>query len=157
MDLVPELVMSIKGAQRELERRDNELMRPLGVTGGQADAILVIGRLGPVALKDLGGLLIAESGHPSRLVDRLVDAGLVDRRPGDDDRRRVELTLTAAGLSLQQQVLEVRGDAMDLARHALANHDLEPILGFLRDVLAPTPVAQVINRRLALFAEGDQA
>ena len=47
-----------------------------------------------------GDLLIAESGHPSRMVDRLVEAGLVTRRSATDDRRRVVLTLTAGGRRL---------------------------------------------------------
>jgi DNA-binding MarR family transcriptional regulator len=48
----------------------NEAMRPLGLTGAQADALVVIAQASPVSLKELGELLIAESGHPSRLVDR---------------------------------------------------------------------------------------
>jgi DNA-binding MarR family transcriptional regulator len=155
VDQVAELVMSIKAAQRELERRDNELMRPLGITGGQADAILVIGRLAPVSLKDLGELLIAESGHPSRLVDRLVDAGLVARRPAGADRRRLELTLTDAGSTLQQRIVEIRRDAMQVARQLVADRDLAPILGLLRELLAPLPVSDVIERRLALFVTAD--
>src|SRR6266545_7447800 len=97
MDPVIELAISIKAAQRELERRANEAMRPLGLTGAQADALTLIGQAGPLSLKELGDLLIAEAGHPSRLVDRLVEADLVERRPADEDRRRIELSLTAKG------------------------------------------------------------
>jgi MarR family transcriptional regulator, organic hydroperoxide resistance regulator len=63
-------------------------MAPLGLTGAQAGALIVIGQAEPLALKDLGGLLIAEGGHPSRLVDRLVTAKLVKR---DIARRRALL------------------------------------------------------------------
>src|SRR5688500_17252746 len=97
MSDVFELALSVKAVTRQLERLANEAMRPLGLTGAQADALLVIERAAPLSLKELGELLIAESGHPSRLVDRLVAAGLVERRAASDDRRRVELTLTAAG------------------------------------------------------------
>lgn len=58
----------------------------------QADAIDVIGDAGPLSLTELSELLVAESGHPSRLVDRLVEAGLVSRRTGAVDRRRIELS-----------------------------------------------------------------
>src|SRR4051794_34681348 len=92
-----ELGLLVKAGQRELERRMNEAMRPLGLTGAQADALAVIGQAGPLSLKDLGELLIAEAGHPSRLVDRMVEAGLVERRAAGDDRRRVELSLTPQG------------------------------------------------------------
>ena len=100
MDPVLELALLVKAAQRELERRMNDAMRPLGLTAAQADALAVIGQAGPLSLEELGELLIAEAGHPSRLVDRLVEAGLVERRPATGDRRRIELTLTARGRRL---------------------------------------------------------
>src|SRR5213596_1486436 len=97
VDPLFEFALLVKAIQRELERRINESMRPLGLTGPQADALVIIGQAGPISLKELGELLIAEAGHPSRLVDRLVEAGLVTRRPADDDRRRIVLSLTTAG------------------------------------------------------------
>ena len=60
MDPLFEFALSVKALQRELERGSNELMKPLGLTGPQADALVVIGQAQPLALKDLGGLLIAE-------------------------------------------------------------------------------------------------
>src|SRR5437763_4087410 len=114
MDPLFELALSVKAGQRELEAVMNEAMRPLGLTAGQADALVVIGQAGPLSLKELGDLLIAEAGHPSRLVDRLVEAGLVERRPAGDDRRRVVLSLSARGRRLEKRVLETREAAMAL-------------------------------------------
>lgn len=156
MSQVEELLLSIKAAQRELDRRDNELMRPLGLTAGQADALLVIGRLGPVALKELGALLIAESGHPSRLVDRLVAAGLVERVPAPGDRRRVALTLTGEGRRLERRVARVRARAREQADAAAADRDLGPALDVLRELLSASPLADVIARRLELLAASDR-
>src|SRR5688500_2753385 len=116
--------MSIKAARRELERRQNEAMRPLGLTAAQADALVVIGQAGPLSLNELGELLIAEAGHPSRLVDRLVEAGLVERRPATDDRRRVELTLTARGRKLQKRILASRESVLELGRAIVGDRDL---------------------------------
>src|ERR687891_48314 len=108
VDPLFEFALSVKALQRELERGSNELMKPLGLTGPQADALVVIGQAEPIALKDLGRLLIAEAGHPSRLVDRLVEAGLVERRAAAEDRRRVELKLTPAGRRLARRVEKAR-------------------------------------------------
>src|ERR671921_662203 len=94
IDPLYELALSLKAAPPELDRRTNDLMRPLGLTAQQADALYVIGKAQPLSLKELGELLIAEAGQPSRLVDRLVAAGLVERRPAADDRRQIELSLT---------------------------------------------------------------
>jgi MarR family transcriptional regulator, organic hydroperoxide resistance regulator len=151
MDPLFELAITVKAAQRELERVTNEAMKPLGVTGPQADAITVIGKAGPLSLKELGDLLIAEAGHPSRLVDRLVEAGLVERHTAGDDRRRIELMLTSKGRRLEKRVLAVRGQIRELALTVLGDRDIEPTLELLRHMLQVSPLAQVIKRRRKLF------
>src|SRR5215210_32212 len=119
----------------------NDAMRPLGITAAQGDALAVIGQAGPISLKDLGALLIAESGHPSRLVDRLVEAGLVERRAAGDDRRRVELSLTSRGRRLEERIQAARQDVMELARGLLGDRDLGPVLELLRGLLEHTQYA----------------
>jgi MarR family transcriptional regulator, organic hydroperoxide resistance regulator len=150
MDPLLELGMSIKAAQRELERRQNEAMRPLGLTAAQADALVVIGQAGPLSLNELGDLLIAEAGHPSRLVDRLVEAGFVERRPAARDRRRVELTLTVRGKRLQKRILASRESVLELGRVVVGDRDLEPVLKLFREALQVTPFAELIERRREL-------
>ena len=150
MDELYEFALSVKAVERELTRWIGEAMRPLGITAAQADALLVIGSAEPVSLKDLGDLLIAEAGHPSRLVDRLVAAGLVAREPSAQDRRRVELSLTAAGRRLVRRVEAARGQVMDLGRQTLAGRDLGPALRLLRELLADTPYGGLIARRREL-------
>src|SRR4051812_50070774 len=88
VDPLFEFGLLIKAGQRDLERRANDAMRPLGLTGAQADALSVIRQAGPLSLKELGELLIAEAGHPSRLVDRLVEGGPRPRGapPGEKGR-----------------------------------------------------------------------
>jgi DNA-binding MarR family transcriptional regulator len=147
--------MSVKAGQRELERRQNEAMRPLGLTAAQADALLVIGQAGPLSLNDLGDLLIAEAGHPSRLVDRLVESDLVQRRPAEDDRRRVELSLTPRGRRLQKRILAARESVLELGRALVGDRDLEPTLELFREILKVTPFADLIERRRELERGGD--
>ena len=154
VDPLYELALSVKAATRELEQRINEAMRPLGVTAAQADALLVIGQAGPLSLKELGDLLIAEAGHPSRLVDRLVEAGLVERQPGGQDRRQVELSLTAKGRRLEKRVKVAREDVMDLGRAIVGSRDLEPALALLRELLQVSPYAELIDRRRRLDEPG---
>lgn len=150
-----ELALSVKAAQRALERVTNEAVRPLGVTAAQADAIAVIGQAGPVSLKELGELLIAEAGHPSRLVDRLVDAGLVARRAAGDDRRRIELTLTADGRELQGRIEAAREGVLAVARELVGERDIMPALELLRHMLQVTPYPALIERRRALLEQAN--
>jgi MarR family transcriptional regulator, organic hydroperoxide resistance regulator len=151
VDPLFELAITVKAAQRELEHVTNEAMRPLGVTGPQADAITVIAQSEPLSLKELGELLIAEAGHPSRLVDRLVAAGLVERRPAAEDRRRIELSLTAKGRRLNKRILRVREEIREIALAVLGDREIEPALELLRHMIQVSPLAQVIERRRELF------
>jgi DNA-binding MarR family transcriptional regulator len=151
VDPLFEFALSVKAVQRELERWINEAVRPLGITAAQADALVVIGSAQPISLKDLGELLIAEAGHPSRLVDRLVEAGLVRRRPAGDDRRRVELSLTPRGRRLERRVSVAREAVMQLGREAVGERDLMPALELLRELLAGTPYGELIARRRELI------
>lgn len=150
VDDLYEFALSVKAVERELTRWIGEAMRPLGVTAAQADALVVIGSAEPVSLKELGDLLIAESGHPSRLVDRLVAAGLVARDPAREDRRRVELSLTPSGRRLVRRIERARAQVMELGRETLGGRDLEPVLRLLRELLANTPYGELIARRRAL-------
>jgi MarR family transcriptional regulator, organic hydroperoxide resistance regulator len=151
VDPLYELALSVKAAQRGLERVMNEAMAPLGITAAQADALVVIGQAGPISLKDLGELLIAEAGHPSRLVDRLVEAGLIERRPAAEDRRRIELSLTLRGRRLEKRIHAARDEVLQLGRELVGDHDVERILELLRDLLQVTPYADLIARRRELL------
>jgi MarR family transcriptional regulator, organic hydroperoxide resistance regulator len=157
VDPLIEFALLVKAIQRELERQMNEAMRPLGLTAAQADALVVIGQAGPLSLKDLGELLIAEAGHPSRLVDRLVEAGLVERRPAGDDRRRVELSLNAHGRRLEKRVVAAREGVLELARELVGGRDLGPGLDLLRDLVQYTSFAELVARRRELLERGPHA
>jgi DNA-binding MarR family transcriptional regulator len=146
-----EIAMAIKALQRSLERAANEAMRPLGLTGAQADALAVIGQAGSISLKELGELLIAEGGHPSRLVDRLFEARLVERRPADDDRRRVVLSLTPAGRRMNKRAEAMRETQLDFFRQILGDRDLASELELVLELLKYTPYADLVDRRRTLL------
>jgi DNA-binding MarR family transcriptional regulator len=143
-----ELAEALKAAYREIERRSNDALRPLGITSPQAEAVLIIGEREPLTLRELGELVIAESGHPSRLVDRLVSAGYVARRV-PDDRRRVELTLTAEGRQLLPSIRAAQQALLDWGAELLAGHDVPATVATLRAVLRDSPLADVLSNRAA--------
>jgi MarR family transcriptional regulator, organic hydroperoxide resistance regulator len=151
VDPLFELGLLIKAGQRDFEKRANDAMRPLGLTGGQADALTVIRQAGPLSLKELGELLIAEAGHPSRLVDRLVEAGLVARTPSEDDRRRIVLELTPTGRRVERRVEAARQEVLEMGRLLVGERDLEPALELLRDLARFSPFGELVARRRELF------
>jgi DNA-binding MarR family transcriptional regulator len=59
---------------------------------------------GPVRMGELGCSVLLSQAGLSRLVDRLVRRGLVERCPDPADRRSVLVQLSAAGRAAQKQV-----------------------------------------------------
>jgi DNA-binding MarR family transcriptional regulator len=151
VDQLLELGLCLKAAQRGIERAMNEALEPLGVTAAQADAITVIGQAEPLSLRELGDLLIAEAGHPSRLVDRLVAAGYVERLAAAEDRRRIVLSLTAKGRELSVEIEDTRRGVLDLARQLIGERDIAPTLELFNGMLEHTPYKELIDRRRELF------
>lgn len=152
--MLDELTLLIKAAQREGDRRVNAVLRPLGLTAAQAEVLLVLAAAEPLSLGELGGLLVAEGGHPTRLVLRLVEAGLVQRTGALDDRRRLELRLTPGGRALAEQAATRKSELLERSRGLTEGLDLRPILTLLEGYLADGPWADTVRRRRVLDSAG---
>jgi len=92
---------------KELDERYNRRLAAHGLNSTTFLALAMLygsadSRLNP---SDLSDALISSRTNVTRLADELVGAGWVDRQPSHEDRRRVELSLTAAGTSLVESVL----------------------------------------------------
>ncbi|MGI8334796.1 MarR family winged helix-turn-helix transcriptional regulator [Actinomadura scrupuli] len=149
-----ELRYLILAAQREGNRLLGRELKPLGVTSSQAEVLRILQERQPLTLSGLGDLLICESGNnPSRLVDRLTAAGLVDRRVAAHDRRHVELTLTEEGMRLAHRITEIENDLYRAIDAAADGRDLDEITGFLRAFVEGLPSGQALSRRIGTEQE----
>ncbi len=79
---------------RQLRRAFDERVRALGVTGPQARLLLTLDREGGQNQGFYADRLDVEPITLCRMVDRLEEAGLVERRRDPDDRRAWNLHLT---------------------------------------------------------------
>ena len=139
----------VLAAQREGNRRLSGDLRELALTPSQAEVLRILGDHEPLTLSGLGALLVCESGtNPSRLVDRLVEAGLVARVNSLDDRRRVELTLTPAGREREVAVRSVEERLYDAIDSACAGIDVEPSIELLRRLSAGEASGIALSRRI---------
>ncbi|MFG2989684.1 MarR family transcriptional regulator [Streptomyces sp. NPDC048257] len=75
-----------------------------GVTLAQFRMLQVLVARGHVKLVALAGLMAVNPSTAMRMVDRLISAGLADRRPNRENRRETVLTATASGLRLVTDV-----------------------------------------------------
>ena len=147
-----ELRFLILGAQREGSRALTAALAPLELTPAQAEVVRCLADTGPISLKALGGLLVCESGSPSRLVDTLVTRDIVERREDSADRRQVVLMLTTAGKKLDRAVRKVEDAMYAQIGTQLGSDGVAAALKLLRPMLEGSLPGTAIARRKARLA-----
>jgi len=99
-DPLRRLVHALHVASRETERR-------LGVTGAQLFVLTQLRATPSLSINALAERTMTHQSTVSVVVRRLVRRRLVKKVRAQDDARRVELTLTAAGVALLRRAPEV--------------------------------------------------
>lgn len=141
----------ILAIQREGNRLLAAELRPLGLTPSQGEVVRVLADHGPLTLQGLGELLVCETGgSPSRLVDRLVAAGLVRREADAADRRWVTLSLTETGERAAVQVGEIEERLYRRIDELTEGAPVDQALALLHQFAAAFPAGQALERRANL-------
>jgi DNA-binding MarR family transcriptional regulator len=83
---------------------DRVCTEQLGITGAQGYTLLAIPEHDSIAMNDLSARMKLASSTMTRMVDQLVQRGLVDRQSDADDRRVVRVRLTEGGTQAQAQL-----------------------------------------------------
>ena len=99
LDAIPRLMCDLRN---ELAASGSSL------TVAQFRCLKMVHRGADVSLGDLADANGVSAPAMSKMVDGLVENGLLERRPAADDRRRLHLTVTAAG----KRRLEAVGDRL---------------------------------------------
>ncbi len=92
----------------------------------------------PQRLSDLGRHVLLSQPGLSRLVDRLVDRGLVSRCVDPHDARATNLSLTDAGREVQRRIGRVHGSSVARAMTSSLTDEELTQLRTLASKLAPT-------------------
>jgi|SRR6185437_1955990 len=120
-----------------------ELEKETGLPLSWYDAMIRLRRSpeGILTMTQLGAEVSLTSGGITRLVDRLVDAGYVERQHCPSDRRSVHVALTPAGVAKVEAATAVHLDGLD--RHLIApldDVDRKALEVALRKLRGPGPV-----------------
>lgn len=112
-----QLPWEISETSRMIRRAYDRRAASLGVTSAQWRVLLSLGRESNLRQVELADRLDIEPITLCRILDRLGDSGLVERRPDPADRRawRLALTKKAGPIldSLHALATELRGEAFD--------------------------------------------
>jgi DNA-binding MarR family transcriptional regulator len=98
-------------------------------------------------LVDLGVLLVCETGSPSRLVDGLVTASLLERIPALDDRRRVILYLTDTARETEVSIRSVEAVLHSFIEQSMTAVEIESVNTLLRKFVSGRPAGIAVDRR----------
>jgi MarR family transcriptional regulator, organic hydroperoxide resistance regulator len=153
MQPIEELRYLILAAQREGNRQLAEALRPLPLTPAQAEALRVLQDHEPLSLIALGDLLVCETGSPSRLVQGLVEDGLVERSPSATDKRMVTLTLTDLGRERAENVAAIESQFYEAYADLVQDAPLPEILKVLRRFVEDKPAGMALARRIGRETE----
>jgi len=74
------------------------------LTLAQCHALVEIGRVNTISLKELSVILAIDMSTTSRTVDGLVKKGYVQRIPSLEDRRSVDISLTDSGMVIFETI-----------------------------------------------------
>jgi len=147
-----ELRFLVLAAQREGSRTLAAALSPLGLTPAQAEVVRCLADYGPMSLRELGSMLVCESGSPSRLVDTVVGREIVTRMEDPADRRSVTLALTAEGKRLDRAVRKIEDAMYAQIGGQLGAEGIGKALALLRPLASGSLGGEAIARRKA--AEG---
>jgi DNA-binding MarR family transcriptional regulator len=117
---------------RELRRESHAL----GVTGGQVSLLFQIQRHRGIGVRGLAALERMSPAAMSGYVDRLERAGLVQRTPDPNDRRRQGLTVTLEGEHVLRSVKSRRTAWLAARLERLPPDDLAAVDAAVEPLLA---------------------
>ena len=89
-------------------RKLANLLRPIGLTVAQFDALATLYVADGISQKELAERLLVTKGNVTGLVERLMAHGFVTRRADPRDRRAYRLHLTRVGINRARRGLEIQ-------------------------------------------------
>ena len=122
-----------------MRRQIEQAMTEHDLTASQWFPLWKLRREGPATAQELARDMDIDAGAMTRLIDRLAAKGLLQRLRSDTDRRRVVLTLTAAGEAVADHVPQVLADVNNAYLRDFSRDEWQQLKELLRRMLACGP------------------
>jgi len=127
-----DLLFEINETARVIRRAFDQRAADMGVTRSQWRVLARLKRQPSLRQVELADILEVEPITLCRIVDRLEEAGLVERQPDPSDRRAWRLALTEKAQPVIRSLKSVAGTLADEAFGGLKGSDVD---AFRRDLL----------------------
>lgn len=93
--------------------------------------VVVLASEGGCNVSSIAADLRIHASNATRLCDRLVRQGLVERRQSEQDRRQVIISLTRAGERFHESAMALRREAVAMAMDAMSDEDRQALAAAL--------------------------
>ena len=132
------LVRLVKHLYKEVHDEANGVMKPYGLNHPEYNILMMLygaagNALNPSQLADAAGEKLA---NVTRLTTRLCDMGYIACAASEDDRRKIELTLTPAGVDLIESFLPDIVTLLHRQTRNLSRDEQNLLEGLLKKMLA---------------------
>jgi MarR family transcriptional regulator for hemolysin len=149
-----EFAFTINDVARMLRTYADHKASQFGVTRAQWAVLARLDRFEGLKQSELAEMLDLQPITLTRLLDRLCDGGLIERRSDPNDRRAKRLFLTPAARPLLERLGELGEDMMTAALAGVPRESVEQIVAQL--ALVKENLRQAVQQRNAAAAAGEQ-
>ncbi len=113
-------------------------LRPFNISQQQFNILRILRGMHPqpATVKLLTARMLDKMSNASRLVEKLKQKGLVERLPCEDDRRRVDISITEKGLNLVGEASIAIEEDMAKIRSVLTTEEAQQLSDLLDKVRA---------------------
>jgi MarR family transcriptional regulator, transcriptional regulator for hemolysin len=149
-----EFAFTVNDVGRMLRTYANHKAGQFGITRAQWAVLARLDRFEGLKQSELAEMLDLQPITLTRLLDRLCDSGLIERRSDPNDRRAKRLFLTAAARPLLERLGDLGEEMMATALAGISRESVEQIVAQL--AIMKENLREAIQQRTAANASGDR-
>ncbi len=147
---------SVRRIVRFLREGSRASEEAVGLSGAQLFVLQKLDPSRPLSLNELAARTLTHQSSVSVVVSRLVERGLVQRRPSPADARRLELSPTKKGRALLAEAPAAAQDHMIAAVESLGPSEQRALATALESLVAALGVAARAAPMLFVDEPGDE-
>ena len=138
-ELLHALTATFRALMWQGNKQGSAIMERIGLTLPQAVVMWTLGACpGRATMSDLAHLTYQSAATVTGIVDRLADAGLVERERDSADRRVVYVRITPAGAAKLDEIKTERRKHMEQMTKSLTDEELEQLNAIMSKLIGVT-------------------
>ena len=134
-DEISEVIDNLRRSIKAINEYSRNAEKETGLTGPQLWAIKLVAVNAPIKVSDLAHRMYLHPATVVGILDRLESKGLVQRTRSTEDRRVVEIDLTAQGRAVVGQAPEVAQGMLVKGLESLSREKLSHVSESMREIV----------------------